>query len=262
MVDVAILFSADKKSAATRIRDGLAGEGYAVDLVEGGGPASAKALIVLWSRSAMGSEAVQAATSEARRQGKLIEVSSDGIMPIGESSEIRTILISGWRGEPFHPGWQRIASEVRRLCGAPGAKPAPARTAASAPAPRRGALLAGALVLVLALVGVSLWAIGSQSPEPRPVTTAAPQPPPAPPPAPLGEPVLAEAAPPPEAAPAASEPAAAPAANAAPRPAAKPKRSGPRYSPRQARTMRLFCQRAGRGTRECRVFKKRVAEGW
>jgi len=281
-VDVAIVFSADKKSAATRIRDGLASEGYSVDLVEGGGPASARALIVLWSRSAMESEAVQAAVSEARRQGRLIEASSDGIMPIGEGSESRTILISGWRGEPFHPGWQRISAEVRRLCGAPGAKPAPAKSAASAPAtaarapaPRRGALLAGALVLVLALVGAALWVIGSRSPEPSPVTASAvpPRAPtPAPEPAPVGEPVLADAAPPPEAEPIPSEPvaaavpAAAPVPTAAPatakRPAAKPKRSGPHYSPRQARTMRLFCQRAGRGTRECRIFRQRIAEGW
>jgi hypothetical protein len=264
-VDVAIVFSADKKGAAERIRDGLAGEGYAVELAEGGGPAPAKAVIVLWSRSAMDSPAIQAAASEASKQSRLVEVSSDGIMPIRDRDDNRVVLLSGWRGEPFHPGWQRISAEVRRLCGAPRARPpaparapAPAAAAARASVPKRGALLAGLVVLVLALAGAGLWMLGREAPQPPPPAAVAEAPQPAPvtplPPVATAEAPAVEVG-----------QSVAPAAVATPEPARaepRPKRSGPHYSPRQARTMRLFCQRAGRGTRECRVFRKRIAEGW
>ena len=41
-----------------------------------------------------------------------------------------------------------------------------------------------------------------------------------------------------------------------PRPAARP--SGPRINRRNAENMRLFCERAGRGTPQCRTFQRQL----
>jgi hypothetical protein len=263
---VLILHARDKSVPALRLAEGAEGLGYRAARAEAedldAAPAerirAARAAIVLWSKGAMASPVIVEAAEEARRQGKLIEASADGIMPVAALDQPDAALISGWRGEPFHPGWQRIAGELRRLCGAPApaAAPVTARTpaaaaaepstatapAAAAPAaarPKRAPalLMLGLALLLFAGLGTAAWMNGSSAPEVAAVATSVPAPAEAEE-APVsieGDellPVPEDAAilPPPPPAPVAAEPArAAPAASPAPRPAAaaKARRAAP-----------------------------------
>ena len=203
--DVLIYHSRDKMVPAQRLTEAVRALGYAAHLVEAEGaermpiarPGDAGAVLVLWSKGAMASAALQAAAEEARRRCTLIEASADGIMPVAALDAPGAALISGWRGEPFHPGWQRIAGELRQICGAPSAAPPPAAAkaaamsspAASATPPAKAAggaaryaarspamVLAGLLVLLFAGMGAAAW-IGRETPQ-RPAV-AAPVPAPA-----------------------------------------------------------------------------------
>lgn len=136
MADVRITFTRDRAAAAKRLRDAVSAEGYDVALAE---ISDVEALIeaedrhqtatvLIWSRPLLSSALRPGSLRKLRQQRKLIEVSPDGVGPDGGDGDQHVILISGWRGQPFHPGWQRLASELKRLCEAP-------RKAAEVPAP-------------------------------------------------------------------------------------------------------------------------------
>lgn len=279
MPDVVILHARDKDVAAARLEESVAAAGYAVDRVADGGLpperiAAASALIVLWSKGAMASAEVQEAASRARGAGKLIEATADGIMPVPALDQPGAALISGWRGEPFHPGWQRIAAELKQVCGARRAKapasaaPSAAVAAASA-APRPGTGSKKMLPLALALLlfaglGAAAWFGASSSPEPA--TVASPAAPTVPAqdapveyasaeelqPAREDDAVALAPAPPPAAA-AQATPRPAPAARPAAR--AAPARTRPRPSP-PAANMRAYCAAAGRSADQCRDYRR------
>ncbi|HEY0026325.1 MAG TPA: hypothetical protein VGC35_00480, partial [Allosphingosinicella sp.] len=146
-----------------------------------------------------------------RKSPDLVEVSTDGIAPL-EGDESRVVLLSGWRGQPFHLGWQRIVSKLEASGAAQSSTPAPApavrQTAAAAaetradagstrrdetPARRRFAIPAIAAAVLLAVAGAAAW-IGDgprQAAEPgrpaapiaAPLPAAEPLPSPAPQPA-------------------------------------------------------------------------------
>ncbi|HEX8480590.1 MAG TPA: hypothetical protein VF650_01645 [Allosphingosinicella sp.] len=195
MADVAIIHAADKTTAAARLADAVAAAGYAVGAVEVDDPAGladavessgADARILIWSR-ALVSHALHSGDLAGIRQLRgLIEVSADGIAPPTRGDDTRVVSISGWRGQPFHPGWQRIHLELKRLCGGrktipeapaspPAAKSAPPQRSAPADPPAaarpqalRLALAGGAAVLlVAAAVGAADW-IGRDMPDPAP----------------------------------------------------------------------------------------------
>lgn len=149
MADVRITFSPDRAAAAERLRDAIAAEGYQVasepindveELLAGEeGQQSAAATLLIWSRPLVLSALQPGLLRKLRQQSKLIEVSPDGVGPQAKDGDSQAILISGWRGQPFHPGWQRIASELERLCGPPTETPEPTVAAARpepAPAPQ------------------------------------------------------------------------------------------------------------------------------
>ncbi|HEX8126646.1 MAG TPA: hypothetical protein VF548_13795 [Allosphingosinicella sp.] len=194
MADVAILHSADKDKAAARLAESVSAAGFAVESVEVEDPSGladavgrcgAEAKILIWSRSLVSHALHSGDLARIRKIAGLIEVSADGITPPSGGDESRVVSISGWRGQPFHPGWQRIALELKRLCGArkavPEAAPPPvparnpparaAATAASAAAGRpkgRGLMIGGGAALLLAgAVGASIW-IGESAPQPPP----------------------------------------------------------------------------------------------
>ncbi len=196
MADILIIYPADKQTATTRLSEAIASAGYSVTSSALSDPnglpaaleqaSTAKAALLIWSRSMVTSALQQGSLAKVRKQKNLVEVSADGITPLGEGDSSRVALISGWRGQPFHPGWQRILSELERLCGAPPApveqlkQPAPkqpppkqpprvessrtetAERAPSAPAPRparptRG--FAKAAIAVVLLLGVTIGAV-------------------------------------------------------------------------------------------------------
>lgn len=129
MADVRIIFSPDRAPAAERLREAVSAEGYDVvaepikdveeliaaeDRLQKG-----TATLIIWSRSLVLSALQPGVLRQLRQRGNLIEVSPDGVGPQAADGDTNVILISGWRGQPFHPGWQRIAGDLKRLCGPP-----------------------------------------------------------------------------------------------------------------------------------------------
>jgi hypothetical protein len=194
MADVAILHTADKQAAAARLAEAIADAGFDVGAVEIEDPAgladavdgcSTTACILIWSRPLVSHALHSGDLPRIRQLSGLIEVSADGIAPPSRGDDSRVVSISGWRGQPFHPGWQRIHFELKRLCGArkaaPEAPPPPAvspnpppqRTepaaAGNAPRPQARLMLSGgiALLLVAGAVGAATW-LGSAAPDDRP----------------------------------------------------------------------------------------------
>ncbi len=191
MADILIIYPADKQTATTRLSEAIASAGYSVTSSALSDPnglpaaleqaSTAKATLLIWSRSLVTSALQQGSLAKVRKQKNLVEVSADGITPLGEGDSSRVTQSSGWRGQPFHPGWQRILSELERLCGAPPApveklkQPPPkqaapvessrtetAERAPSAPAPGpasppRG--FAKAAIAVVLLLGLAIGAV-------------------------------------------------------------------------------------------------------
>jgi len=291
MTDVLLLFGADKRAAATRLGEAVEAAGYAVELRQIADPEqlasavaeapAAGAALLVWSRLLV-SAVLAGGLDTIRAQRNLIEVSIDGITPPSRLDPARVVLLSGWRGQPFHPGWQKVEAELRRLCTAsapPAAprRPDPERRSART---RRGlapASLGVTAAAALALMTLAWWTgreptarptppAEQQSP-PRVAAIPTPAPPP-PAPKPLADgPKPAEVAadltaPPADAAVPAAETAdiqrGAHDADAAPVRRAAPPRSRTverkKYSARNSKTMRLFCAGAGRGTPQCQVF--------
>jgi hypothetical protein len=204
MADVAIIHAADKATAATRLAESIVAAGYDVSAVEIEEPdrladavdaCAADARILIWSRPLVSHVLHSGELPRIRQLPNLIEVSADGITPPSRGDDSRVVLISGWRGQPFHPGWQRILIELKRLCGtrktlaetpravAPPANSLPHPAAQPAPggAPRAPSrlILGGtiAVLLVGAAVGAASWLSG-RAPDnrPRPELTPARQP--------------------------------------------------------------------------------------
>ena len=198
MADVAIIHAADKGMAATRLAEAIEAAGFAVDAVQVEDPggladsvegSAADARILIWSRALVSHALHSGELPRIRQLRGLIEVSADGIAPPSRGDDARIVSISGWRGQPFHPGWQRIHLELKRLC-APGrnASPPPpaaaketlaeraAPAAASAGAPRRSRRLmlggGAAVLLVAAAAGAADWFGGSDSGDPPPESRA------------------------------------------------------------------------------------------
>lgn len=144
MASVRIIFSPDRAAAASRLRDTISAEGYDAALSEisdlqdlfapeeGEGAA---ATILIWSRPLVSGALQPGALRQLRKNPRLIEVSADGVGPQAADGDTHVILLSGWRGQLFHPGWQRVAGKLKQLCGPPAAAPAPAQAQEPAAAP-------------------------------------------------------------------------------------------------------------------------------
>jgi hypothetical protein len=204
MADILLLFPPDKSAAAGRLAEAIRADGYRLDLkeVSQGNLAAvlaaeasvAAALLLIWSRPLVSHDGAGETLAEVRRHANLIEVSADGIEPPAPGEDSPVVLLSGWRGQPFHPGWQKIQAQLARLAGPATAAAAPPRTRANSdPAPpaaagppragtrRRGAIaaIAAAALLATGLGATSFFARGG--PEARQAAAVTP---PAPPPAP------------------------------------------------------------------------------
>ena len=326
MADVLIIYSGDKQAAAGRLKDAIGSAGYSVALERVGEAQrlpeildearSAAAALLIWSRPLVSAALHQPVLTKIRRQKNLIEVSADGLTPSLEGDDSRVALISGWRGQPFHPGWQRILGEIESRCGAAAAAPvdsarrskrpvapSPAKSVAPVePEPavtdagptrrkRRFTPVAVAALGFLALAaGAATW-IGTEGfgngPSRPEAATAPPAPatptasataggparggPPAEisasaptgPEATLAEPNLASdtasaAAPadPIKQAVVGSAHKSSAAGKSSPKSARQKRPPAKRYSRRNSETMRLFCERSGRGTPQCRTYQR------
>ena len=255
--------------------------------------AGVRAAVVIWTEAARASDWIKAEANYARGQSKLVQAAVDAEPPPMPFDRDAVSPLAGFSGQEDHPGWLRIRGELEALCrrrGPPSAAAPPAAVAAATVAPpaartppaaasrRSSRGLGSVLGLLLALVvigGAFLWMRSGPPFADEPSTTASPPaktaspPPNADPPPPLtaepqatlppasfgaapSGPGTGEglAAPTPE--PLSGAPDRRPESRPAPRP------TGPRINPRNSRNMRLFCQRAGRGTPQCRRFQRQL----
>lgn len=304
MAQILLMFPPDKQVAAAQMQTALGSAGYSAVLEAVAEPdgeaiaskaAGSAAALLIWSRPLAAAADLGGWAAGLRRLPNLIEVSTDGIAP-QSGDDRRVVLLSGWRGQPFHLGWQRVLDELESLGArrtaasraAPVAAAPAARPAAEGPAPdpgvgargRRLALSGAAALALIGAVGAAAW-IGSgdadpprssarataavpakaapASPEPETVADAAmplPQPPPE---ASAPEPLPAAAAEPPPVRTASARSAESVRTPPKRRPAAAPPLK--RYSKKNSRTMRLFCARSGRSTPQCRVFARSTGAG-
>ncbi|HEX8585850.1 MAG TPA: hypothetical protein VF680_15755 [Allosphingosinicella sp.] len=213
MSDILILFPPDKKVAAQQIAEALAAAGFSGQLTPlgtGGGEAAlgaargGGAAILIWSRALAASADLEGWLRPLRQSPDVVEVSTDGIAPL-EGDESRVVLLSGWRGQPFHLGWQRIVAKLEASGAAQRGAPAPVATPGGAadtraqPQPsvpregttrRRFAIPAIAAAGLLAVVGAAAWIGDGPRQAAEPGGPAAPAEAAAPAPEPLPGPVL------------------------------------------------------------------------
>ena len=188
MVDVFISYSRDNQAVVRQLAEAVSREGYSVWWDDELPPhlsygdvitekiGSARAAIVVWSKSAAASEWVRAEADVARGQKKLIQTSIDDVMPPMPFNQIQFASIGDWRGEPDHPGWRKVKASLDALCGPrdPAAAPPPPPSADSGPAAAfapppagRGIVIALLAVLVL-LAGAAVLLMWMQGREPAP----------------------------------------------------------------------------------------------
>jgi hypothetical protein len=221
-------------------------------------------------------------------------------------AEARVSLLSGWQGQPYHPGWQKVLAELKRICGArtgaavssapaDGGGSIPTSTAAGfvgiagpsvkTPGHLRGyAQLIAVLLVMLFVGGAGAWIFSSIGSSNQPRPTSAPSSAPAAsrdtaynsgsdtlPAADQLEPqanevqVVATAVRPDtgvSSARAERPQSSALSATDERQPVAKlnERRKGGTSAASPKSTMQLFCQRSGRGTRECRDFLRQAGK--
>jgi len=93
---------------------------------------AAKAVVVVWSLEAIGSQWVRAEADMARESGTLVQLTVDGAMPPMPFNQIQCADLRDWDGETDAAGWQKVESSIASLTGgpAPGARAAAAKEAA------------------------------------------------------------------------------------------------------------------------------------
>jgi hypothetical protein len=156
MVDVVICYARDNQATARQLADGVSRLGYSVwrDESNAGDSGStdlvmeqiggAKAAIVVWSASAVGSEWIKAEANFARGLKRLIQASADDRPPPVPFDASQVTSISSWMGDDNHSGWTSLKSALTSLCGpAPAAAATPAEPESTARADSPAAAFTG-----------------------------------------------------------------------------------------------------------------------
>lgn len=269
MADVFISYARENAPLVRQLADAVKQEGYSVwwddalpphlsysDVITGE-IGKAKAVIVVWSETAIASEWVRAEADLARNRKKLVQTSIDGRMPPMPFNQLHFVSIGDWRGEADHPGWAGVKESLASLCRGEAVQPAyafpstppprPARPAPGDPMLRLALIVVGGLILLGAAGAAAFWLTGGQSvPTASEVPSQGTQPR-------LSAPVEE------------SRPIAPPPATAAPRPAApaalapvRVQSDKPKAGSTLAMTMRRYCSGPGRGTPQCRQLRARM----
>ena len=254
----------------------------------------ARAAILLWSEASSGSALFRGQATAARDRTRVIHVSIDGMIPLFPFDGASATDLSNWHGEAGNAEWKQLVRQLQGVAGAEAPReklrsPSTTLSIAGPLLPARtmkaglalcGAFLAGAMTTGLVGNAARLQP-ASLLPPPAGKAVAAAQPAAVPPKAasqPRPAAKVALKAPEPkivayaerreqpeiraeharrpssrvEKAKRAGRPLEAKRArNEAPKPGVKPKI---KYA--YSENMRLFCERAGRGTPECRMFRR------
>ncbi|HEX3423488.1 MAG TPA: TIR domain-containing protein [Sphingomicrobium sp.] len=133
MSEVFVSYARSTERQAHRIADALRALGYDVwrddqlpahrsygEVIEERLKA-AKAVVVVWSLEAIGSQWVRAEADRAREAGTLVQLTVDGSLPPIPFNQIQCADLRGWDGESDAPGWQKIEASIAALTGGPGA---------------------------------------------------------------------------------------------------------------------------------------------
>lgn len=134
----------------------------------------AKAVVVLWSKSAAGSQWVRAEADFARNAGKLVQGQVDGTLPPMPFNQIQCADLKGWRGSASHPGWAKLQASVEALVSGE-ERTIPARSPGSTWDRLRDyrTWVVAAVALVIA-AGVFLYAFGFSGEQRKPVLAVLP----------------------------------------------------------------------------------------
>jgi len=135
VTDIVVSYARPTEAEAQRVEAALRGEGFTVwrddelpahrsyaEVIQER-LASAKAVVVLWSDSALKSQWVRAEADLARNAGTLVQVSLDGARPPLPFNQIECADFRGWRADAGCPGWQKVLASLSELVGVPGRAP-------------------------------------------------------------------------------------------------------------------------------------------
>ena len=75
----------------------------------------AKAVVVVWSKTAAESQWVRAEADFARNAGKLVQAQVDGALPPMPFNQIQCADLRGWRGAASHAGWAKLRGSAEAL---------------------------------------------------------------------------------------------------------------------------------------------------
>jgi TolB-like protein len=183
MSDVFISYARSDQAKARAVAEALRAEGFGVWLddqlpthrayrtVIEEELRAAAAVVVLWSQAAAESSWVCAEADQALAMNKLVQATTDGVLPPMPFNQIQCAHLKGWRGANDHAEWRKALASVQALAGEARSKgrqaPAMPAAAKSGRSPGLGWLLAGgAAGLVLAGVAAAfLWLRpGAQAP--------------------------------------------------------------------------------------------------
>lgn len=126
MADIFISYNREDAEVARRFRDALAAEGFdvwwdddlrtgvAYDEVTEAALRSAKAVVVLWSTRSTASRWVRSEAALALSRGTFLPVMIETCERPIMFELTQTPDLSGWKGHPADPLWQRFVADVRR----------------------------------------------------------------------------------------------------------------------------------------------------
>lgn len=184
MADVFISYARDDEPVARRVAKGIQASGFDVwwdadlpahraysEVIEHN-LQQARAVVVLWSKTASKSQWVRAEADYARNAGTLCQAQIDGSMPPLPFNQIQCADLTRWKGGSSHTGWSKLRSSVAALVSG-GEKPTPNAQAASNPVRLRIWWVAAALALVIA-IGAMIFVKSYASGDGKPVLAVLP----------------------------------------------------------------------------------------
>jgi TolB-like protein/Tfp pilus assembly protein PilF len=117
----------------------------------------AKAVVVLWSKTAAESQWVRAEADFGRNAGKLVQAQIDGTMPHMPFNQIQCADLKGWRGSERQPGWAKLKASVDALVSGGEKRAVPPPAARSSRWDSLGRLRLGIAAFLIVLLAAGIW---------------------------------------------------------------------------------------------------------
>lgn len=111
------------------------------------------AVLVLWSKAAVGSQWVRSEANRARELGKLVQARLDGERLPMPFDQIQCANLHGWHGAASHSGWTQVRRSIDALLGRQASSNTPASKSTIS---RRGFVISGAAAAA-SLAGIGGW---------------------------------------------------------------------------------------------------------